>query len=372
MPLSGLAGMGAGGGMNIPGTIGGGSMGGGGGTDFPQKKPSSWWALAAGPIAALLGSAVGGMDYGEALANFGQGFANQKYETIKQRRKQEFDEENRVRDLAHESVMNLKNLTPEVIQKFPKLQSLSQKYQDALANDGKISPKEAQELIVFSKMAEADMAMAQNDQRGATMTQDFRTRETAEENLNAERLGGAFPGTEGADIEQLRNVGQSLMDQQRIAELPELTSVGIGDETREIMMTPIQRFQLAKEEERAKRAAEVERRRQETEERVRQSQEGAAARAERGLGMREEAADFREQMAEWRDRKQAALEELAIDAGGKDYIKPEDYRRVMEELEAMRPRRAGSESIAPFSDVVSGGSSNASPSKRYSNVRPKN
>jgi hypothetical protein len=332
MPFGGLVGMGQGGGLDIPDTIGG---AGGAST----KKPSNWWALAGAPLIALLGSKLGGIDYKEALGAVGQGFANHKYESLKQKRAQEFDEENRIRDMAHESAMKLKDFTPEVIQKFPKLGMLSQKYQDALANDGKISPKEAQELVIYSKMAEADMASAKQAQKGMNEEQDFNREAELKQGFESEQMGRAMEGTEGAPPEMLRDVGQTALDQQRLASLPQLTSVNIGDQTREIAMTPQQQFSLAKEEQDRKQAEARDKRLQEHQMKIEASRERSEALRARGEERRAQEAEFQTAKLEWDFGRKMELMKLASEYGSMDYIPPEALDAFEKKWTAAMPRK---------------------------------
>lgn len=337
MPFSGLATMTPGGGMNVPGNIGGGG-----------KRPSNWWALAAAPIAALIAQGIGGVGFGEGLGAFGQGFANEKYNQLRQRRDREFEEEGRTIDLAHKAVQDLKDVDSETLAKFPQLQSLSQKYQEALADDGKISAKEAKDIVVLNQHLQHELSQAKNSQALSHRENQMRQDQELEDRLKAESLGRGFPGTEGASQEEMADVGGSLLDQMRMAEMPQLTSVKLGDEERQLMMTPMQQFQLAKEEEHSQRADQAEQRRlasQESMDRFRASAEGAR---ERGLNMRESAADFRDQVQEWRDNRQAALDELIANAGGdRTMLDPKELAEFDRAWEAIRPRKNGRSAIAP-------------------------
>lgn len=123
---------------------------------------SNLWAAVAAPIIAALGSKMSGgqMSFGDAFAALGTGFAGEKYRQLRQRQQAEFDEGQRTIDQAHQAVQGLSKLTPETMAKFPRLQQLAQKYSDALADDGKVSTKEAADIIVQYRLAQADMASA--------------------------------------------------------------------------------------------------------------------------------------------------------------------------------------------------------------------
>lgn len=140
--------------INPPG--GGGKKGG----------PSNWWAVAGAPLIALAASKMSGgqLSFGDAIAGLGAGFAGSKLRQLNDRRQREFEEEGRTIDLAHKAVQGLSKLTPETMRKFPQLQKLAQKYSEALADDGKVSAKEASQIIVQYQMAQADMASAQQGQ----------------------------------------------------------------------------------------------------------------------------------------------------------------------------------------------------------------
>jgi hypothetical protein len=351
-----------GGGLNIPGNIGGGSM--------PGKKPSSWLALAAAPLAALIGHGLGGMDYGEALGAFGQGFAGEKYNQLKQRRQSEFEEEGRTIDLAHKAVQDLKDIDSTTIQKFPKLQTLAQKYQQALADDGKISTAEAKEIVILSQHLQSEISQAKQSQGQDRQASNLQAQAQIQDQIKAQQLGRAFPGTEGGSPEELADVGMNLLDQQRLADIPELTSVKLGSEERQIPMTAMQRFSLAKEEERAQRAEEAETRRQNSQERIARYQADTGARTDARLRMSQDASEFSDQLREWRDNKEAAMQELIAAAGGRrEDIDPGELRALNAQWDAVRPRKGKrTESIAPPPDVKS---VPIYQGKNYSNVRMK-
>lgn len=348
--------------MSVPGTIGGGG-----------KRPSNWWALAAAPIAALIAQGIGGVGFGEGLGAFGEGFAQEKYNQLRQRRQREFDEEGRTIDLAHAAVQDLKNVDSETLAKFPQLQSLSQKYQEALADDGKISAKEAKEIVILNQHLQADMKKAQTAQGLSNREAQRRSDAQLEENMAAEQMGRAFPGTEGGSLDEMRDVGQTLLDQQRMAEMPQLMNVNIGDQQRQILMNPKEQFLLAKEEERAERLRNEEARRQGIQDRIAQYQAGQAARAERGLSARENAADLRDQIQEWRDNKSDAMNELLATNGVEkpSELDPAVLREFTASWEQVRPRRGERPRIAPPPKVDAGKPTPVYGGKKYQNVRVK-
>ncbi len=154
-----------------------GMMGSGG----KKGGPSNWWMAAAAPIIAMLGSKMSGgqMSFGDAIAGLGTGFAGAKLHQQNQRRQQAFDEETSNIEVAHKVVAGLGKLSPEAMQKYPKLQELAQKYQESLADDGKISPKEAGEIIRLHALAQHDEEAATREQETSRGSEDI-ARTTAE------------------------------------------------------------------------------------------------------------------------------------------------------------------------------------------------
>jgi hypothetical protein len=154
-------------------------------TSFSGGKkggPSNWWFAAAAPIIAMLGSKLsggkdkGGVDFNEALAQLGTGFGAEKLRQMTQRRQQEFEQENATMELAHKAVSQLHTLDPASMAKYPKLQELASKYSEALADDGKVSPKEAGEIVQYFQIAQHDMEKAQREQTVGRESEDTRRR----------------------------------------------------------------------------------------------------------------------------------------------------------------------------------------------------
>lgn len=136
-----------------------------------KGRHSNWWMLAAAPIIAGLvskfsgGEERGGISFSDALAHLGTGFGAEKFRQISQERQRKFDEEGKFIQLAHKIVLeDLGKLGPAAISKYPSLQQLSQKYQDALADGKGISAKEASDIVGQYNIAKHDLENAQREQ----------------------------------------------------------------------------------------------------------------------------------------------------------------------------------------------------------------
>ncbi len=155
--------------------------------------PGNWWMAAAAPIIAALGSKLSGgkLSFQDALGNLGQGFASAKLGQMQQKRQREFEQEGQTIEMAHKAVQGLGKLSPQSMQKYPRLQELSQKYSEALADDGKVSAKEASEIMVLYQLAQNDMEQAGTEEGQAleSTTLRRRTMEGAQNTEDAQRAG---------------------------------------------------------------------------------------------------------------------------------------------------------------------------------------
>lgn len=160
------------------------------------KGKAGKYALAAGigSLLALIGSKASGgaLNFGEGLAAVGTGFAKDRYDALKQKRDADFTRENELLDAAHKLVtVDIPKLDPLIMQKYPQLGQLAQKYTMALAESGDggktITPKEQNEIIVQYHLATQAMGSAQHEQQ----TQDTQERSTEQDRLQAAQLTGA-------------------------------------------------------------------------------------------------------------------------------------------------------------------------------------
>lgn len=323
--LSQLGGGGMAGGMGSPGQ----PTGGGG------FRNGAGLAIAAPLVAALLGKLSGGkVSMGEALAGLGGGFLNSKLEIQKQKKAQSIDQENRMMDLAHKSVQGLNKLSPETLAKFPKLQSLSQKYQDALANDGIISPKEAAEIVTTYEMAKADMAAAGQGQEEGLRTQqierDATQRNQLEEKFKWENIAGGMPDAEGVGLEDKIGLAKEMAydDQMRDRAIKDrLTPQEFNISGRSMMLSPSEGLQAIRQQETERHNLEMERLR-----------EIQSRRAGSNAGRQEAVAAYQSAQSEWQMGLQAALATVDDD--------PELKAQIINDFRATQPKK---------SDYVTGG-----------------
>jgi len=298
--------------QNLLSQFGGGMAGGAGSQGQPVGSQQSGrkgggfrggagLAIAAPIVAALVGKLSGGsMNMQEALAALGGGFLNQKLTQQKEKRSQTIDQENKMMDLAHKSVQGLDKIAPETLAKFPKLQSLSQKYQDALANDGIVSPKEAAEIVTAYEMAKADMAAAgmeqQQGQRSTQQAADFEQQRKLQQGAKWQNAAEDMPDDAGIPTEDKIGLAKEMEYDERLNALQSKTRqpFQIGDQS--LMLTPSEGLP-------AIRAQETERHNLKLEElREKQSQ-----RASGNQGRQEALASFQSDYAEWEQARQAAL-----------------------------------------------------------------
>jgi hypothetical protein len=300
-----------------------GRPGGGGGFDW---KGAGKMAIAAPIVAALVSKLSGGsVDMGSALASLGGGFLNTKLEQQKAKRAQTMDQENRMMDLAHKSVQGLGKLTPETLAKFPKLQSLSQKYQDALANDGIISPKEAAEIVTSYEMAKADMAAAglgqDETRRSEQMTKDFeQTRELRSQGRFAD-FADQMPNADGVTPEDKMGLAKEMIWDRENAQLERETPTPMEMGGQNVMVTPAER--------RAELSRRETQRHNEKMEELRARQAGARSSAE---GRQALLAQFTSDQAEWQMALQTALAQVDDD--------PDLKKEIMAEFRTTMPRKA--------------------------------
>lgn len=161
-----------------------------------QEKKGSWWKdalkLLAGAAGAYgVGKLAGDFDTTEALAAYGKGVLGAKHEEMKQRMDQDLEEDKMFLDQARKDMEELARadigsatragLPSTVVQKH---QELQRKYQEALLNDGRISRKEAMELIALS----APIKAALSEAKGTMESPEFKGREK-EKGDYAEMLG---------------------------------------------------------------------------------------------------------------------------------------------------------------------------------------
>lgn len=160
----------------------------GGASGGKKGGPSNWWALAAAPIIAAMGHKLSGgkISFGDAMGSLGQGFAHSKLQQVQQDRERKFSEEGKFIDLAHKIVLeDLPKLDKESMQKYPSLQTLSQKYQEALSDGKGISAKEASDIVGYYNIAKHDMEQAMSEQKDREGSEDAR-RKASEGARNAE------------------------------------------------------------------------------------------------------------------------------------------------------------------------------------------
>ena len=160
------------------------------------KGKAGKYALAAGigSLLALIGSKASGgaLNFGEGLAAVGTGFAKDRYDALKQKRDADFTRENELLDAAHKLVtVDIPKLDPLIMQKYPQLGQLAQKYTMALAESGDggktITPKEQNDIIVQYHLATQAMGSAQHEQ--ASSEQERKATES--NRLEAAQLTGA-------------------------------------------------------------------------------------------------------------------------------------------------------------------------------------
>lgn len=185
----------------------------GGGKKGPPKFAV---AAAAAPLIAFLGSKLsgGGMGFGEGLAALGTGYTQNAYGQLKQKRDADFQRENELLDAAHKLVtVDIPKLDPLIMQKYPQLGELSQKYTMALAESGDggktITPKEQEQILVQYQLATQAMGQAQREQ-GTKETQD-RTME--QERSQAAQLTGAnIPDDSVSPEERMGLIAEGMGD----------------------------------------------------------------------------------------------------------------------------------------------------------------
>jgi hypothetical protein len=267
------------------------------------------------PIVALLASKLSGgsMGMSEALASIGGGFLNKKLEDQKTKKLQGLEQENKMMDLAHKSVQGLSKFTPETLAKFPQLSALSQKYQDALANDGIISPKEAAEIVTQYQLAQADMALATKDQDTASGLADRAAQFEQGRALQSEgQWKTAAEGMPDAD-------GVSLEEKMGLAKEMAFDDAQLSRDNQGL---------AAVREERALRRQEATERHQRVMEELRErqiSKQGA------NLGRQESIASFQSDMAEWQQALSTALAGVDDD--------PELKQQILQDFRGMMPRK---------------------------------
>lgn len=331
--LSELAGFQGGGGITSPGQ--------------PTSKAGGGWkggagmAIAAPLVAALVSKLSGGsMDTGTALAALGGGFLNQKLDQLKTKRQQTVDEENRMMDLAHKSVQGLSKLSQETLAKFPKLQSLSQKYQDALANDGVISPKEASEIAIQYQLAQADMAAASQEMETGTALDRNKQLQLQTQQIQRDAkiddFAGLMPDADGVGMEDKRGLAREMMYDQSLAQMERETPQKFSINGQQMMGTPSERLRAISEEEQRRHQLKME-----------EIRERQAQRALGSQGRQEALATFQSDMAEWQQALQAALA-----AAGDD---PDLRAQIINKFRQSQPRKDMYITGGPASKIDRGG-----------------
>lgn len=318
--------MGGGGDVLSPGqpTGGGGGVGG-------KKSGKGNLAALASPLLAILASKMSGgeLNFADAMAHLGRGFVETKSQQLHQRRQQGFDQENRTIEVAHRAVQNLNKLNPNTMAKYPRLQELANKYQQALMDDGQISPKEAGEIVQL-------YTVAQNDVSAAEQSQAFDTKQTEQkqgEQLQTEALSRALGQQESAPTfegppqsqEQLMGSANRMRSHSLLAQFAHDTPV----ETPYGFLKPTEHASFIRADTQAQAADARDRR-----------AEAASKRADRALQIREginarsiqrqeATAQYSADLQEWRMELEAAKSEA-----GKYGWDPEALR----EFEAANPR----------------------------------
>ena len=137
-------------------------------------------------IPVLLGGlgahAFRGKALGDELSGFAKGFAESRLGNIKEARQKQAEHDNFMLDQAHKAMGDIDGLdlasveAPEMIKS--KIMEVKDLYNRALS-DGKISPKEAQEIMTYSAMAKQMFQQAKHD----TQTPEAGAKRTAASEL---------------------------------------------------------------------------------------------------------------------------------------------------------------------------------------------
>lgn len=179
----------------------------------PMKGKSALIAGITGPLLSLLASKLSGgaLPFTEGLAHFGKGFADTSLQNAKAKRQADFERENQLLDAAHKLItVDIPKLDPLIVQKFPSLGQLSQKYMQALSESSeggiKITPKEQQEIITQYHLATASMGQATREQEDKDKMGDVEEQQRRE----TQGFANTLPQAEGVTPEERFGLAQEM------------------------------------------------------------------------------------------------------------------------------------------------------------------
>ena len=177
-------------------------LGDAGGLSAGQGKGINWKAIIPAAVASGIAGSIGGDDinWGDAVAAFGQGVAGSKLQQALEKRKRDNEQGDFLIKKAYEDVDALAGSdisgidVPEGLK--TRLAELHQKANEARMNDGIVTPKEAQELIALAAPIKSALAEAKT-QQASPAAQAKREQEAALARfVEQARLTQQFPFTE--------------------------------------------------------------------------------------------------------------------------------------------------------------------------------